>query len=79
MQSGCLRLQVSILFADIKGFTAMCQLLHPSQVLLFLNHLYGKWQSGRFGCFGAEVGPTCTRPYLANMTNLNEQGCIAFS
>lgn len=32
--------QVTILFADIKGFTSMSQQLHPSEVMLFLNHLY---------------------------------------
>ncbi|KAJ9513961.1 hypothetical protein QJQ45_021029 [Haematococcus lacustris] len=31
---------VSILFTDIRGFTDMSQQLHPSSVMLFLNHLY---------------------------------------
>lgn len=33
----------SILFTDIAGFTAMSRALHPAQVLLFLNHLYSRF------------------------------------
>lgn len=32
-------------FADIKGFTAMSEQLHSSQVMLFLNRLYSVWDS----------------------------------
>ena len=31
--------QVTVIFADIKGFTAMSAALHPSQVMLMLNDL----------------------------------------
>ncbi|KAJ9506813.1 hypothetical protein QJQ45_030398 [Haematococcus lacustris] len=36
-------LQVTLLFADIKGFTSMAAALHPAQVMLFLNHLFNQF------------------------------------
>jgi len=49
--------QVTILFADIKGFTALSQQLHPSQVMLFLNTLYSVWDSmlDEYGVYKVET------------------------
>ncbi|KXZ46170.1 hypothetical protein GPECTOR_46g239 [Gonium pectorale] len=33
---------VTILFADIKGFTTLCHSIPPTQVMQFLNHLYSR-------------------------------------
>ncbi|KAJ9515846.1 hypothetical protein QJQ45_008727 [Haematococcus lacustris] len=35
--------EVTLLFADIKGFTSMAAPLHPAQVMLFLNHLFNQF------------------------------------
>ncbi|GFH10721.1 guanylate cyclase domain-containing protein, partial [Haematococcus lacustris] len=35
--------EVTLLFADIKGFTSMAAALHPAQVMLFLNHLFNQF------------------------------------
>ena len=33
-------MQVTIMFADIVGFTSMCKQVSPATVMAFLNHLY---------------------------------------
>ncbi|KAF5833793.1 nucleotide cyclase [Dunaliella salina] len=52
---------VTILFADIKGFTSMVNQLHPSQVMLFLNSLYSVWDSllETFGVYKIETIGDC--------------------
>lgn len=37
--------EVTIMFADIRGFTAMSQSVHPSQVMQFLNVLYSAFDA----------------------------------
>ncbi|KAF5836064.1 nucleotide cyclase [Dunaliella salina] len=53
--------EVTILFADIKGFTSMVNHLHPSQVMLFLDTLYSTWDSlvEPFGVYKIETIGDC--------------------
>ncbi len=37
--------QVTVLFADICGFTAMCKEVAPSVVMSFLNDLYSRFDT----------------------------------
>ncbi|GIL79146.1 hypothetical protein Vretimale_16683 [Volvox reticuliferus] len=53
--------QVTVLFADIKGFTAMSQQLHPARVMLFLDTLYNAFDLllDECGCYKVETIGDC--------------------
>ncbi|KXZ50158.1 hypothetical protein GPECTOR_17g794 [Gonium pectorale] len=52
---------VTILFADIKGFTTMSQQLHPARVMLFLDTLYNAFDMllDECGCYKVETIGDC--------------------
>eukprot|EP00198_Chlamydomonas_reinhardtii_P003616 XP_001692952.1 guanylate cyclase [Chlamydomonas reinhardtii] len=52
---------VTILFADIKGFTTMSQQLHPARVMLFLDTLYNAFDLllDECGCYKVETIGDC--------------------
>eukprot|EP01025_Chloroclados_australasicus_P032514 TRINITY_DN3297_c0_g1_i4.p1 TRINITY_DN3297_c0_g1~~TRINITY_DN3297_c0_g1_i4.p1 ORF type:complete len:735 (-),score=99.90 TRINITY_DN3297_c0_g1_i4:3335-5362(-) len=49
--------EVTVLFSDIKGFTAMSQSVPPSAVMQFLNRLYSRWDEmlQAFGVYKVET------------------------
>ncbi|GLC77273.1 hypothetical protein PLESTF_001907400 [Pleodorina starrii] len=53
--------QVTVLFADIKGFTSMSQQLHPARVMLFLDTLYNAFDLllDECGCYKVETIGDC--------------------
>ncbi|EFJ47295.1 guanylyl and adenylyl cyclase family member [Volvox carteri f. nagariensis] len=53
--------QVTVLFADIKGFTVMSQQLHPARVMLFLDTLYNAFDLllDECGCYKVETIGDC--------------------
>lgn len=36
-------MQVTLLFMDLKGFTAMSNAVSPQRVMLFINHLFARF------------------------------------
>ncbi|KXZ50157.1 hypothetical protein GPECTOR_17g793 [Gonium pectorale] len=53
---------VTVLFADIKGFTTMSQQLHPARVMLFLDTLYNAFDcllDEECGCYKVETIGDC--------------------
>ncbi|GIM15965.1 hypothetical protein Vretimale_18640 [Volvox reticuliferus] len=53
--------QVTLLFADIKGFTPMCKELQPFQVMRMLNDLFSRWDTllGTYGVHKVETIGDC--------------------
>ncbi|KAG2427330.1 hypothetical protein HXX76_012525 [Chlamydomonas incerta] len=52
---------VTVVFADIVGFTAMCQRLHPARVMAFLDDLYNAFDHllDETGCYKVETIGDC--------------------
>ncbi|KAG2427333.1 hypothetical protein HXX76_012528 [Chlamydomonas incerta] len=52
---------VTVVFADIVGFTAMCQQLHPARVMAFLDDLYNAFDHllDETGCYKVETIGDC--------------------
>ncbi|GIL56332.1 hypothetical protein Vafri_11715 [Volvox africanus] len=53
--------QVTLLFADIKGFTPMCKEVQPFQVMRMLNDLFSRWDAllGTYGVHKVETIGDC--------------------
>ncbi|GLC35586.1 hypothetical protein PLESTM_000340300 [Pleodorina starrii] len=53
--------QVTLLFADIKGFTPICKEVQPSQVMTMLNDLFSRFDANldRFGVYKVETIGDC--------------------
>ncbi|KXZ56609.1 hypothetical protein GPECTOR_1g549 [Gonium pectorale] len=53
--------QVTLLFADIKGFTPMCGQVQPQQVMRFLNDLYSRYDAllDKYGVYKVETIGDC--------------------
>ncbi|KAG2432297.1 hypothetical protein HYH02_013020 [Chlamydomonas schloesseri] len=52
---------VTVVFADIVGFTSMCQQLHPARVMAFLDDLYNAFDHllDETGCYKVETIGDC--------------------
>ncbi|KXZ50828.1 hypothetical protein GPECTOR_15g514 [Gonium pectorale] len=53
--------EVTLLFADIKGFTPMCKEVEPRQVMRFLNDLYSRYDAmlDKYGVYKVETIGDC--------------------
>lgn len=66
--------QVTVLFADIKGFTSMSAKLHPSEVMLMLNDLFSKFDAmlEEYDIYKVETIGDC---YMAVAGLFNREEC----
>ncbi|KXZ43579.1 hypothetical protein GPECTOR_86g372 [Gonium pectorale] len=73
--------EVTLLFADIKGFTPMCKEVEPGQVMRFLNELYSRYDAllDKYGVYKASTVETIGDCYFvaAGLIRQDEDGMAA--